>query len=330
MKTRKLGKDLIVSEIGLGCMGLSFSFPPFPTKQEAVNFIKKAYEKGVTFFDTAEIYGPFNNEEILGEALESIRDKVVIATKFGFSFNEDGTKKDIDSSEKNIRRAIEGSLKRLKTSYIDLFYQHRVDPNTPIEEVAEVMKQLHKEGKIKHWGLSEASANTIRRAHNIFPVTALQSEYSLFWRDPEKEIIPTLEELGIGFVPFSPLGRGFLTGNIDLNTKLEPGDFRLTMPRFQNREYLKENLKLVEFVKELAKRKKTTAAAVAIGWVLAQKEWIVPIPGTKKLERLEENLTGADVKFTKEELNEIKERLNKIELIGERYNEATNKTIDRT
>ncbi|WP_339034215.1 aldo/keto reductase [Spiroplasma endosymbiont of Cantharis rufa] len=330
MKTRKLGRDLIVSEIGLGCMGLSFSFPPFPTKQEAVNFIKKAYEKGVTFFDTAEVYGPFDNEEILGEALESIRDKVVIATKFGFSFNEDGTRKGTDSSEKNIRRAIEGSLKRLKTSYIDLFYQHRVDPNTPIEEVAEVMKQLHKEGKIKHWGLSEASANTIRRAHKIFPVTALQSEYSLFWRDPEKEIIPTLEELGIGFVSFSPLGRGFLTGSIDLNTKLEPGDFRLTMPRFQNREYLKENLKLVEFVKELAERKKTTAAAVAIGWVLAQKEWIVPIPGTKKLERLEENLTGADVKFTKEELNEIKKRLDKIELIGERYNEAANKTIDRT
>ncbi|ALD65951.1 aldo/keto reductase [Spiroplasma cantharicola] len=330
MKTRKLGKDLIVSEIGLGCMGLSFSFPPFPTKQEAVDFIRKAYEKGVTFFDTAEIYGPFNNEEILGEALEPFRDKVVIATKFGFSYNDDGTRGGIDSSEKNIRRAIDGCLKRLRTSYIDLFYQHRVDPNTPIEEVAEVMKQLHKEGKIKHWGLSEASANTIRKAHKVFPVTALQSEYSLFWRDPEKEIIPTLEELGIGFVPFSPLGRGFLTGTIDLNTKLEPGDFRLTIPRFQNKEYLKANLKLVEFVKELAEKKKTTSAAVAIGWVLAQKDWIVPIPGTKRIERLEENLTGADVKFTQEELNEIKKRLDQIELIGERYNEATNKAIDRT
>ncbi|QHX36292.1 aldo/keto reductase [Spiroplasma sp. BIUS-1] len=330
MKKRILGKGLEVSEIGLGCMGLSFSFPPFPTREEAVSFIRQAYNKGVTFFDTAEVYGPFDNEEVLGEALEHVRDKVVIATKFGFSYTKDGKRDGIDSSEENIRRAIEGSLKRLRTNYIDLYYQHRVDPNTPIEKVASIMKEFYEQGKIKHWGLSEASANTIRKAHAVFPVTALQSEYSLFWREPEKEIIPTLEELGIGFVPFSPLGKGFLTGQINVDTPLEPGDFRLSIPRFQNKEYLKENLKLVDFVKELASKKNTTPAAIAIGWVLAQKEWIVPIPGTKKIERLEENLSGAEVKFTQEELKEIKKRLDEIELIGDRYNEYYKSTIDKS
>ncbi|AGR41745.1 aldo/keto reductase [Spiroplasma diminutum] len=330
MKTRKLGQGLEVSEIGLGCMGLSFSFPPFPTREEAVSFIRQAYEMGVTFFDTAEVYGPFDNEEILGEALEDVRDKVIIATKFGFSYTSEGKRDGVDSSEENIRRAIEGSLKRLKTNYIDLFYQHRVDPNVPIEQVAKIMKEFHQEGKIRHWGLSEASANTIRKAHAVFPVTALQSEYSLFWREPEKEIIPTLEELGIGFVPFSPLGKGFLTGAITIDTPLEPGDFRLTIPRFQNKEFLKENLKLVDFIKELAEKKQTTPAAIAIGWVLAQKNWFVPIPGTKKIERLKENLSGADVIFTNEELKEIKDRLDKIEIIGERYNEDANKMVDRS
>ncbi|AUM62293.1 aldo/keto reductase [Spiroplasma monobiae] len=330
MKTRKLGKDLVVSEIGLGCMGLSFSQPPFPTREEAVEFIRKAYEMGVTFFDTAEVYGPFDNEEILGEALEGVRDKVVIATKFGFSYTPDGKRDGVDSSEGNIRRAIEGSLKRLRTNYIDLYYQHRVDPNVPIENVAKLMKEFYEQGKIKHWGLSEASANTIRKAHAIFPVTALQSEYSLFWRDPEKEIIPTLEELGIGFVPFSPLGKGFLTGTINPDTKLEPGDFRLSVPRFQNKEYLKENLKLVDFVKELAEKKNTTPAAIAIGWVLSQKEWFVPIPGTKKIDRLKENLTGAEVKFTDKELLEIQERLEKIEIVGDRYGADAMKMIDKS
>ncbi|WP_338985175.1 aldo/keto reductase [Spiroplasma endosymbiont of Diplazon laetatorius] len=330
MKTRKLGKDLVVSEIGLGCMGLSFSFPPFPTREEAVAFVRKAYEMGVTFFDTAEVYGPFDNEEVIGEALEHVRDKVVIATKFGFSYTDDGKRDGVDSSEENIRRAIEGSLKRLRTNYIDLYYQHRVDPNTPIEKVAEIMKEFYEQGKIKHWGLSEASANTIRRAHSVFPVTALQSEYSLFWRDPEKEIIPTLEELGIGFVPFSPLGKGFLTGTINVDTPLEPGDFRLSVPRFQNKEYLKENLKLVEFVKELAVKKNTTPAAIAIGWVLAQKDWFVPIPGTKKIERLQENLTGAEVNFSPEELAEIREKLDQIEIIGDRYGAEATKMIDKS
>nr|WP_281253774.1 aldo/keto reductase [Spiroplasma floricola] len=253
-----------------------------------------------------------------------------MATKFGFSFTKDGERDGVDSSEKNIRRAIEGSLKRLKTNYIDLYYQHRIDPNIPIEQVAKLMKEFYDEGKIRHWGLSEASSKTIRKAHAIFPVTALQSEYSMFWRDPEKEIIPKLQELGIGFVPFSPLGKGFLTGAINLDTSLEPGDFRLTIPRFQNKEYMKENLKLVDFVKELTQRKKTTPAAIALGWVLAQKNWFVPIPGTKKIDRLQENLSGAEVIFTTQELKEIKDRLDKIELIGERYNQDANKMIDKS
>ncbi|MBE4704413.1 aldo/keto reductase [Spiroplasma platyhelix] len=328
MKTRTLGKELIVSEIGLGCMGLSMSFPPFPSKEEAVTFLSEAYQKGVTFFDTAEIYGPFNNEEIVGEALKSFRDKVIIATKFGFKY--DGNKVvGLDSSETNIRRAIEGSLKRLQTDYIDLYYQHRVDPNTPIEEVAKVVKQLMTEGKVRYWGLSEASPKTIRKAHAVCPVTALQSEYSMFWRDPEKEIIPTLEELGIGFVPFSPLGKGFLTGTVKPGQIFGEGDFRNTIPRFNTPEYVEKNMKLVEYVKELAATKQSSPAAIAIAWILAQKPWFVPIPGTKKISRLEENLSAAEIKFSEAELAEIKKHLDAIEIVGHRYSEASEKQIDK-
>ncbi|AVN60271.1 aldo/keto reductase [Mesoplasma entomophilum] len=328
MKTRTLGKDLIVSEIGLGCMGLSYSQPPFPTKEEAIDFLRNAYEEGVTFFDTAEVYGPFNNEKLLGEAFKDIRDKVIIATKFGFSF-DDKNVTGVDSSRENILRAIEGSLKRLQTNYIDLYYQHRVDPNTPIEEVAQVMKELIEQGKIKHWGLSEASANTIRKAHAICPITALQSEYSMFWRDAETKVMPTLEELGIGFVPFSPLGKGFLTGTIKPGHVFPEGDFRNTIPRFNTPEYLENNFKLVKYIEELAEAKNTTPAAIAVGWLLAQKPWIVPIPGTKKIERVKENNSGSEIIFTKEELQNIKQILDQIELIGHRYNDLNESRIDK-
>lgn len=328
MKTRILGKNLIVSEIGLGCMGLSFSFPPFPSKEEAITFLRAAYQKGVTFFDTAEIYGPFVNEEIVGEALKPFRDKVIIATKFGFKYEGDKVV-GLDSSEANIRRAIEGSLKRLQTNYIDLFYQHRVDPNTQIETVAKVIKQLMAEGKVRHWGLSEASAKTIRKAHSICPVTALQSEYSMFWREPEQEIIPTLEELGIGFVPFSPLGKGFLTGTVKPGQLFGEGDYRNTIPRFNTPEYFKANMKLVDYVKELAIKKQSTPAAIAIAWILAQKPWFVPIPGTKKISRLEENLSAIKVEFTEKELIEIKKHLDTIKIVGHRYSDFAEKQIDK-
>lgn len=328
MKRRTLGKDLIVSEIGLGCMGLSFSFPPFPSKEEAITFLRAAYQKGVTFFDTAEIYGPFVNEEIVGEALKPFRDKVIIATKFGFKYEGDKVV-GLDSSEANIRRAIEGSLKRLQTNYIDLFYQHRVDPNVPIETVAKVIKQLMAEGKVRHWGLSEASAKTIRKAHSICPVTALQSEYSMFWREPEQEIIPTLEELGIGFVPFSPLGKGFLTGTVNPGQLFGEGDYRNTIPRFNTPEYFKANMKLVDYVKELAAKKQSTPAAIAIAWILAQKPWFVPIPGTKKISRLEENLSAIKVEFTEKELIEIKKHLDTIKIVGHRYSDFAEKQIDK-
>lgn len=328
MKTRILGKNLIVSEIGLGCMGLSFSFPPFPSKEEAITFLRAAYQKGVTFFDTAEIYGPFVNEEIVGEALKPFRDKVIIATKFGFKYEGDKVV-GLDSSEANIRRAIEGSLKRLQTNYIDLFYQHRVDPNTPIETVAKVIKQLMAEGKVRHWGLSEASAKTIRKAHSICLVTALQSEYSMFWREPEQEIIPTLEELGIGFVPFSPLGKGFLTGTVKPGQLFGEGDYRNTIPRFNTPEYFKANMKLVDYVKELAIKKQSTPAAIAIAWILAQKPWFVPIPGTKKISRLEENLSAIKVEFTEKELIEIKKHLDTIKIVGHRYSDFAEKQIDK-
>lgn len=328
MKTRTLGKSLIVSEIGLGCMGLSFSFPPFPTKEEAITFIRTAYDKGVRFFDTAEIYGPFVNEEVVGEALKPYRDKVVIATKFGFKYEGDQVT-GLDSSETNIRRAIEGSLKRLQTDYIDLFYQHRVDPNTPIETVAKVMQQLMDEGKIRHWGLSEASAKTIRKAHQVCPVTAVQSEYSMFWREPEQEIIPTLEELGIGFVPFSPLGKGFLTGTVKPGQIFGEGDYRNTVPRFNNPEYFEANMKLVDYVKELANKKQSTPAAIAIGWILAQKPWFVPIPGTKKVNRLEENLSAAAIEFTPQELSDIEKHLDSIKILGHRYSDFAESQIDK-
>ncbi|ASZ09011.1 aldo/keto reductase [Mesoplasma chauliocola] len=330
MNTRKLGKTLEVSEIGLGCMGLSFSQPPFPPKEEAIKFLKEAYNQGVRFFDTAEIYGPDTNEEIVGEALKDVKDKVIIATKFGFKFDESRRQIGLDSSREAILKALEGSLKRLQTDCIDLYYQHRVDPNVPIEEVAEVMKELIEQGKIKYWGLSEASANTIRRAHAVCPVTVLQSEYSMFWREAEEKIIPTLEELGIGFVTFSPLGRGFLTGSIKPGHVFPEGDFRNSIPRFNTPEYVQKNYELVEYIEALAAKKQTTPAAIAIGWLLAQKPWIVPIPGTKNLERLKENMSGAKVFFTKEELAEIKQRLDNIEILGHRYGEQTEKAVDKS
>ncbi|AHI53360.1 aldo/keto reductase [Spiroplasma culicicola] len=329
MKKRILGKDLEVSELGFGSMGLSMSFPPFPPIEEGIKVLRAAYEKGITFFDTAEIYGPFTNESLLGEAFKDMRDKVVIATKFGFKY-ENGKAVGLDSSRQNILRALEGSLERLQTDYIDLYYQHRVDPNTPIEEVATVMKELIEQGKIKHWGLSEASVNTIRKAHAICPVTAVQSEYSMFWREPEKELLTTLEELNIGFVPFSPLGKGFLTGTVKPGMVFEENDFRNTIPRFNNPQYLEANMKLVEIVKEIAEKKNSTPAAVALGWLLNQKEWIVPIPGTKKIERIQENNEAVNLKFTQEELKQIKDQLDSIELLGHRYSEINEKQIDKS
>ena len=317
MKTRILGNSgLEVSALGLGCMGLSFGYGKPTDKQEAVALIRAAYEKGVTFFDTAECYGPFTNEEVVGEALQPFRKDVVIATKFGF---QDGdSTKGLDSSPARIRYVVEASLSRLKTDYIDLFYQHRVDPNVPIEEVAGTVKELIAEGKVKHFGLSEASVETIRRAYAVQPVTALQSEYSLFYREPEKEIIPALEELGIGFVPFSPLGKGFLTGAINENTKFEASDFRNVVPRFSE-ENRKANQVLVDLVKNIAAQKDATPAQIALAWLLAQKSWIVPIPGTTKLNRLEENVGGASVNLNQDELNTINTALKNIEIVGARY-----------
>jgi aryl-alcohol dehydrogenase-like predicted oxidoreductase len=317
MKTRILGNSgLEVSALGLGCMGLSFGYGKPTDKQEAVALIRAAYEKGVTFFDTAECYGPFTNEEVVGEALQPFRKDVVIATKFGFQHGD--STKGLDSSPARIRYVVEASLSRLKTDYIDLFYQHRVDPNVPIEEVAGTVKELIAEGKVKHFGLSEASVETIRRAHAVQPVTALQSEYSLFYREPEKEIIPALEELGIGFVPFSPLGKGFLTGAINENTKFEASDFRNIVPRFSE-ENRKANQVLVDLVKNIAAQKDATPAQIALAWLLAQKSWIVPIPGTTKLNRLEENVGGASVNLNQDELNTINTALKNIEIVGARY-----------
>jgi len=317
MEKRILGNNgLEVSALGLGCMGLSFGYGKATEKNEAIELIRAAFEKGVTFFDTAECYGPFINEEIVGEALEPFRKEVVIATKFGFQGGD--STKGLDSSPARIRGVVEASLKRLRTDSIDLLYQHRVDPNVPIEEVAETVKQLIKEGKVKHFGLSEAGAETIRRAHIIQPVAALQSEYSLFYREPEKEIIPVLEELGIGFVPFSPLGKGFLTGAINEDTKFESSDFRNIVPRFSE-ENRKANQTLVELVKSIAAQKNAAPSQIALAWLLAQKSWIVPIPGTTKLHRLEENIGGAAIHLSKEELNNINLALKKIEIVGARY-----------
>lgn len=327
MQTRILGKSgLEVSALGLGCMGLSFGLGPATDRKDAIELIRKAFELGVNFFDTAEAYGPGDNEELLGEALEPFRSKVVIATKFGFKEGKPalGT----DSSPKNIRAVAEASLKRLRTDVIDLLYQHRVDPNVPIEDVAGAVKDLIKEGKVKHFGLSEAGIATIRKAHAVQPVTALQSEYSLWWREPEQEIIPVLEELGIGFVPFSPLGKGFLTGAINENTSFDKSDFRNTVPRFSE-ENRKANQAVVDLLAKIAREKSATNAQVALAWLLAQKPWIVPIPGTTKLHRLQENIGATEVTLNDGDLNEINEAVANIEVMGARYSEQAQKMIDR-
>lgn len=317
MQTRKLGNsDLEVSAIGLGCMGLSFAYGPAMEKSAAIELIRRAYELGVTFFDTAEAYGPFTNEELLGEALAPFRDKVVIATKFGFPGGV--VAKGLDSRPENIRAVAEASLRRLNTDFIDLFYQHRVDPAVPMEDVAGTVKDLIAEGKVRHFGMSEAGVESIRRAHAVQPVTALQSEYSLWWREPEQVILPLLEELGIGFVPFSPLGKGFLTGAIDENTKFDSADFRNVVPRF-GENARKANRGLVEVLGDLAASKQATRAQIAIAWLLAQKPWIVPIPGTTKLHRLEENLAAAAVTLSPEHMNDIDTALAGIKVEGDRY-----------
>ena len=318
MEKRTLGRaGLEVSAIGLGCMGLSYGYGPASDKRQAIALIRGAVERGVTLFDTAEVYGPFANEELLGEALAPSRRQVVIATKFGFKL-VDGKQAGLDSRPEHIREVAEASLKRLKTDVIDLLYQHRVDPNVPIEDVAGAVKQLIQQGKVRHFGLSEAGAKTIRRAHTIQPITALQSEYSLWWREPQREILPTLEELGIGLVPYSPLGRGFLTGAINDDTQFDANDFRNLLPRF-TAEGRKANQILVDALTQIAQRKRVTAAQIALAWLLAQKPWIVPIPGTTKVPRLEENLAAADVQLTPEELRDIESTLSRIKVQGDRY-----------
>jgi aryl-alcohol dehydrogenase-like predicted oxidoreductase len=324
MQKRKLGKSgLEVSAIGLGCMGMSFSYGPPKDKQEMISLLHAAVERGVTFFDTPEVYGPFTNEELVGEALAPFGGKVVIATKFGFDLSGSDTRPGaagLNSRPEHIEQAVEGSLKRLKVETIDLLYQHRVDPNVPIEDVAGAVKQLIQQGKVKHFGLSEAGVQTIRRAHAVQPLTALQSEYSLWTRTPEKEVIPTLEELGIGFVPYSPLGKGFLTGKIDENTKFDSSDFRSTLPRFTP-EALKANQALIDLLGEIAERKKATPAQIALAWLLAQKPWIVPIPGTTKLKRLEENIGSVSIELTDDDLREIETAASEIKVQGARYPE---------
>ena len=315
MKTRKL-RNLEVSAIGLGCMGMSHGYGEPSDKKEMISLIHKAIDLGVTFFDTAEVYGPFTNEELVGEALKPFKNKVVIATKFGIKL--ENFKQVLDAKPETIRKSVEGSLKRLNIEAIDLYYLHRVDPNTPIEEVASTIKDLIKEGKVKNWGLSEAGANTIRKANSVCKLTAIQSEYSMMWREPEKEIIPLLEELNIGFVPFAPLGRGFLTGMLDKNSTFKNNDFRSIVPRFE-KENLEANQVLVELIKEIANKKNITLPQVALAWVLAQKSFIVPIPGTRNLERLKDNISSTDVLLTEEELKDINEALSKIVIQGERY-----------
>jgi aryl-alcohol dehydrogenase-like predicted oxidoreductase len=330
MKKRNLGKsNLEVSAIGLGCMGMSSGYGPAGDKQEMISVIRAAVERGVTLFDTAEIYGPFANEELVGEALAPFRAKVAIATKFGFKIDPStGKQAGLDSRPEHIKEVAEASLKRLKTDVIDLFYQHRVDPNVPIEEVAGAVKDLIQQGKVKHFGLSEAGIKTIRRAHKVQPVTALQCEYSLWWREPEAELIPTLQELGIGFVPFSPLGRGFLTGQISEDTKFEKNDIRSVVPRF-TAENRKANQAVVDLVAAFAKQKKATPAQVALAWLLAQKPWIVPIPGTTKLHRLEENIGAADVELSADDLRELDIAASKIAVQGARYPEEMQKMVGR-
>ncbi|NTE86606.1 aldo/keto reductase [Agrobacterium rubi] len=317
MQKRKIG-TLEVSALGLGCMGLSHGYGAATDTKDAISLIRAAHDRGVTFFDTAQVYGPFTNEDVVGEALQPIRDKVVIATKFGFELPSPDGGQHLNSRPDYVRQSVEASLKRLRTDVIDLLYQHRVDPNVPIEDVAGTVKDLIDEGKVKHFGLSEAGAQTIRKAHAVQPVSALQSEYSLFWREPEKEIIPTLEELGIGFVPFSPLGKGFLTGKIDETATFGPGDFRSVVPRFQA-ENLKANKSLVSALTQIAEAKGVTPAQIALAWLLAQKPWIVPIPGTTKLQRLEENLGAATVELSAKDASDIADALAKIDIVGDRY-----------
>jgi aryl-alcohol dehydrogenase-like predicted oxidoreductase len=329
MQKRKLGKsNLEVSTIGLGCMGMSFGYGPAHDKQEMISLIRAAVERGITFFDTAEVYGPFTNEELVGEALAPMRERVVIATKFGFKFGPKGEQIGLDSRPEHIKQVAEASLKRLKTDFIDLFYQHRVDPDVPIEDVASAVKNLIHEGKVRHFGLSEAGVQTIRRAHAVQPVTALQNEYSLWWRQPEEEVLPTLEELGIGFVPFSPLGRGFLTGKINENTTFDSTDLRNSLPRFTP-EARKANQALVDLHGKIAKRKKATPAQIALAWLLAQKPWIVPIPGTTKLKRLEENIGAAAIKLTPEDRRDIENVASKITVQGARYPEKLEQMTGR-
>ena len=328
MQKRRLGKsDLEVSAIGLGCMGMSFGYGPAVDKQHGISVIRAAVERGITFFDTAEVYGPFTNEELVGEALAPFRKEVVIATKFGFNI-ENGKQAGLDSRPAHIKQVAEASLKRLKTDVIDLFYQHRVDPNVPIEDVAGAVKDLIQQGKVRHFGLSEAGAQTIRQAHKVQPVTALQSEYSLWWREPEKEIIPMLEELGIGFVPFSPLGKGFLTGAINKDTEFDKTDFRNVVPRFsaQNRQ---ANQALVDLIVKFAEQKKTTPAQIALAWLLAQKPWIAPIPGTTKLHRPEENLGAVNVELSPVDLRELQTAASNIPVQGARYPEELQKMVGR-
>jgi len=329
MQKRKLGdSNLEVSAIGLGCMGMSFGYGPPKEKQEMISLIRSAVERGITFFDTAEGYGPFTNEELVGEALAPFRGQVVLATKFGFKFGPKGEQIGLDSRPEHIKEVAEASLKRLRTGMINLFYQHRVDPGVPIEDVAGAVKDLIQEGKVKHFGLSEAGVQTIRRAHAVQPVTAVQSEYSLWWREPEAEILPTLEELGIGFVPFSPLGRGFLTGKMNENTTFDSSDLRNTLPRFTP-EARKANQALVHLLGEIAKRKKATPAQIALAWLLAQKSWIVPIPGTTKLKRLEENIGAAAIELTPDDLREIESAASKITVQGARYPEKLEQLTGR-
>jgi aryl-alcohol dehydrogenase-like predicted oxidoreductase len=330
MKKRKLGKsNLEVSAIGLGCMGMSFGYGPAADKKEMIALIRSAVERGITFFDTAEVYGPFTNEELVGEALAPLRAKVVIATKFGFKLDPNtGKQAGLDSRPEHIKEVAEASLKRLKTDVIDLFYQHRVDPNVPIEDVAGAVKDLIRQGKVKHFGLSEAGVQTIRRAHSVQPVAALQSEYSLWWREPEAEVIPTLEELGIGFVPFSPLGKGFLTGKISEDTQFDKTDFRNIVPRFTP-ENRKTNRALVDLIGKFAQQKKAPPAQIALAWLLAQKPWIVPIPGTTKLHRLEENIGAAAVELTREDLRQLETAASEISVQGARYPEELQKLVGR-
>jgi aryl-alcohol dehydrogenase-like predicted oxidoreductase len=325
MQKRKLGKSgLEVSALGLGCMGMSYGYGPAADKREMISLIRTAVERGITFFDTAEAYGPFANEELVGEALAPFRDHVVIATKFGFKFGPQGEQTGVDSRPEHIKQVAEDSLKRLRSEAIDLFYQHRVDPDVPIEDVAGAVQDLIREGKVKHFGLSEAGVRTIRRAHAVQPVTALQSEYSLWWRRPEEEVLPALEELGIGFVPFSPLGRGFLTGKIDENTTFDKSDFRNIVPRFTP-EARKANAALVDLLRQTAERKKAAPAQIALAWLLARKPWIVPIPGTTKPHRLEENIGAVAVELTANDLREIERAASKITIEGARYPESLEK-----